>query len=444
MKLTAKAITIFLSVIFSVGLFISCSDKNDEPSNSDNKLSENLILISNNEAKVYLFAEQEEVFIPSTYTVNGISYPVTAIGNKACNEYVKILHLPSSIKKIDYNAFTKNNITSLYIEDLESWCNIEFEYSEYYSPGTRGNSIGTSANPLENHPKFYVNGNLVEELVIPSSITAIKPMAFQGLKAKTVIFPENLESIGDGSFQLCILDEINIPKNLKYVGFLSFELSSIKTVRIGDGIKKFNVDAFNSSSLSEVYFGKDITLEGSRGFNYIDTPWTLYLEGTFDNHSFRGSAFRDSHLRCVDAIDLQVLIQSGFLNNEQDNIPDYLAIGGEILSSLDIPAVYDSISLTNIKNIKTVNFEDGIETLDQISYLQDVKQISFPSTLIKIERFDNCPMIADIYCSALIPPIIDNAIENCNLSECRLHVSSESIDLYRKAPGWNVFYNITD
>ena len=75
---------------------------------------------------------------------------------------------------ISYSAFGGySSLTSVYITDLEAWCNIKFSSS--------------SANPLYYADNLYLNGSLVKDLVIPDSVTSIGYEAFRGCSSLTTV-----------------------------------------------------------------------------------------------------------------------------------------------------------------------------------------------------------------------------------------------------------------
>ena len=89
-----------------------------------------------------------------------------------------------------------------------------------------------------------------------------------------------------------------------------------------------------------------------------------------------------------------------------------------------------------------------------------LKRVTLPSTLSALggRTFDGCFFLKDIYCYATIPPAAQNSdFGYLYHSEwywptsephgpldagCTIHVPEESIDLYKNAPGWNLFHKI--
>lgn len=126
---------------------------------------------------------------------------------------------------------------------------------------------------------IYVNGELVEDLVIPEGITEFNDAIFSGSKIKTltlpsslltigkevfkgcknlqsVAFPSNLESIDASAFQGCTaLQAVSLPTTLKTIGDNAFQgCTAMTEVRLSPSITKIGAQAFNGcTALNDVY-----------------------------------------------------------------------------------------------------------------------------------------------------------------------------------------------
>ena len=78
--------------------------------------------------------------------------------------------IPASVISSEKEAFCCDscggNVNKVYIEDIKSWCDIEFQ--------------DVRANPLMFGAKLYLNNELVENLVIPEEVKEIGRAAFYG------------------------------------------------------------------------------------------------------------------------------------------------------------------------------------------------------------------------------------------------------------------------
>ena len=119
---------------------------------------------------------------------------VTSIGDYAfydCDSLASIT-IPDSVISIGTWAFWFCwNLTDVYYTgDVESWCNISF--SDSY------------ATPMCCAKNFYLNGRLLENLVVSQGATTIKSVVFYGFECvKSVTIPESVITIREDAFSGC-------------------------------------------------------------------------------------------------------------------------------------------------------------------------------------------------------------------------------------------------
>ena len=114
--------------------------------------------------------------------------------------------IPSSVTSIGECAFREcTNLENVYITDLSAWCNIE---------------QNSWSNPLNYASNFYLNEELLTDIIIPEDITEIKDEAFAGYdNLKSVTIHDNLTSIGKHAFSNCDgLTNITIPSSVTSIG----------------------------------------------------------------------------------------------------------------------------------------------------------------------------------------------------------------------------------
>ena len=151
------------------------------------------------------------------------------------SQYTKIkpIYIPSTLTWVGADAFNRNACEYVNISDLTAWCNIDF-----------GNY---DSNPASNS-YLCLNGERIEDLVIPESVNAIKDYAFYENGAlKSVKFPDTLQRIGTGAFRECGgLTTVVIPGNVTYIGHYAFhhyeDLTRLKNITFAYGAEQIEID----------------------------------------------------------------------------------------------------------------------------------------------------------------------------------------------------------
>ncbi len=197
-------------------------------------------------------------------SLEGIIIPkgVTSIGEYAfayCTSLSSIT-IPQSVTSISCRAFyNSNSLNAVHINDIESWIKIDF---------------ASDSNPLYYAGNLYLNGELVTELIIPSTITKINGFVFQGCTSlEAVRFEESsqLESIGYSAFEGCTsLEFIMIPARVKLIERDAFyECSNLKeaSFAVNSQLESISSCAFyGCDSLTSITIPQNITSIGTHAF----------------------------------------------------------------------------------------------------------------------------------------------------------------------------------
>ena len=301
---------------------------------------------------------------------------VTRIGICAfcyCTSLTSVI-IGNSVTYIDHYAFS--GCTSLedvyYTGDIESWCGIEF-----------GNCY---ANPMYYAKNFYINNTLVKEIVIPDTITVIKPYtfySFEGITSVTIVnsveiigvyafynctslesatIPDSVEIIGDGAFGSCT--------NLTSVCFEGTE-SQWNEIEIYDGNEclinaeiRFLGDGHEHSYTSSVTTEPTCTEDGVKifecgcGDSYTESipatghtwsKWMVAVEPTETDNGFKARFCTV----CDDAIESEVIPATGSGDSEKTGITITLTDENGNVIIKEIVSDYNT----------DISFENGTYTL---------------------------------------------------------------------------------
>lgn len=196
----------------------------------------------------------------------------------------KNLKLPSTLNYVGSWGFgIKINMLDLYINDLSSFCKIEFTNNE-------------SAVFNQNWTKFYLNNIQITDLTIPSDITELKGYTFYFAKTITsVTIPSTVTSIGgSGTFEYSGLRNVTVPSSVtSWNGTYTFAYCTSLTEATLNNSGNVGGYAFaGCTSLTGVTFGDNITSIDSNAFSGCTklesmtfnspTPPTIY------SNSFQG------------------------------------------------------------------------------------------------------------------------------------------------------------
>lgn len=157
-----------------------------------------------------------DLIFPSVVENNGVQYTLTEIGANGfsdqknltsveipntvtviddyafieCSSLAKVI-IPASVKEIGSSGFGQcTSLKRVDITDLGAWCAIHFSSS--------------TGNPLYYGADFYVNGEMITELVVPETVARVEKYTFCQWKGLTsVVFPNTLLEIGRRAFEAC-------------------------------------------------------------------------------------------------------------------------------------------------------------------------------------------------------------------------------------------------
>lgn len=350
----------------------------------------------------------EEVVIPEI--VNDT--PVMSIGKRAFYQsQISSISIPSSVVKIEDDAFLECWTSSVYITDVAAWCNIKYGSGSSHPQG-----------------QLYLNGEEIEHLYIPNGVSSIPDYSFSGCSTITFVYlPESVTSIGDYAFHFCRnVESVYWSGSIKTIGESTFSMcSKLTTVIIPKTVTTIGRLAFyGCGSLTYISVDKDNPVYDCRNNcnAIIETNTNRLVFGcantTIPNSVTcigEGAFGFCSGLRSIDIPDgVKSVERCAFqscTNLESITIPPSLTyFGGDVFIQCDqLKSVHisDLMAWCNIEYKQISNSQNPLDYAHHL-YLNgnELTQVTIPKEITKINKF---------------------AFQGCNLSSVKIHNTITSI-----------------
>jgi len=297
--------------------------------------------------------------------------------------------IPDSVTSIDGFAFYYcTSLNRVNISDIGAWCEIEFCYS--------------SSNPLCYGADLYLNGVLVENLVVPDGVTCISENAFYGCTSLTSItIPDSVTSIGEWAFYNCAnLTTVTIFDGMTSIGRNAFDnCTGLTTVTIPDSVISIGDLAFyDCSSLTDVTIPDRLTSIGYGMFWGCSSLTSVTIPDSVT--SIDKYAFSDCYsLSQVYISDIGAWCEIAFdaySSNPLSNGAD-LYLNGVLVENLVIPDGVTSIghwAFFNCSGLTTVTIPDSVTEIgDEAFYSCERLYLVVLGSGVKYigeEAFDDC------------------------------------------------------
>lgn len=327
---------------------------------------------------------------------------------------VERITLPESLHDFEVPFFSSmSNLKEVHISSLEAWLKNNFE-NEF-------------CNPLYDGHNLYLNGELVQDLVIPEGVTEIHDYAFVRCTGiRTLTLPSTLTYIGDKAFSGCASLErityngsnLNFGKNvfsgceslddmIILNGVLYRYIGNDESVVIPDGVTRIADKAFEwCGSLVSVKIPSSVVSIDSKAFDmgYVGKLKEVHIT---DFDAWCNIEFADCY--------------SNPLYNAHD-----LYLNGELLGDLVITDSMTSINkyaFCGCRSIRRVYIND-IESWYNGAY-------KVTSDLPSYELYLNGELVSQLIISDSITEIPEGCFSNCNsLTEIMIPSSVVSIGKY--------------
>lgn len=354
-----------------------------------------------------------DIIIPKTVVYNNEEYIVTDIDAMAfylCKQLSSIT-IPETIKKIGGYAFYGcKSLKKVNITDLAAWCNIEF--------------VDYNSNPVFFSGNLSLNGELIKDLVIPTSVTKIGKNAFVGMTS---------------------LSSVSISPSVKEVGYNAFfDCPSLKTIYIQDLASWCKIVWDNSFNYSH-----NIYLNGKKITNLI-IPDTLseLTKSAFYGCTSIISVIIPNSINSIpsDAFMNCSSLQSITIPKSVTNIGSYSFYGCG-LTTINFPNTIKNISQSCFaccKELTSVSIPNSVTNISEYAFWEckKLKKIDIGKSVRKIDKsaFADCEELTSVQCNAVIPPSVDkDGFRGSLIEYVTLYVPSESLDQYKVANVWKDF-----
>lgn len=393
--------------------------------------------MNNQEAIVVKSKEEKysgDIVIPSSFFFDGVTYFVTQIGEHAFEKCFKVrsITIPSSIKKTgDYSFYYFGSEYIVYIENIESFCKIDFGY------------IG---NPVLYAENVFINKKLTKDLTIPGNIqrisedvfcgsnfesitiedgvSEIAENAFRGSSIKSITLPKTLATIGNCAFQNCEnLTNVYIPENVQTIGNSTFSgCKGLVSVTGGEKVRSIGNNAFSGCNRLEIFEIKESLEEiGDEAFEYCEClsmmiPPKLRTLGAW--------AFK----QCWVSIDIPACLidinKCAFAECKIDGIINVDPCNPNYDSREGCNAVIETKTDTLIRGSEETVIPKSIKVIGEYSFsdLHSLPSIVIPEGVVRIEdgAFENCYRLRSIEIPSTIVSI-GAAFANCCNIDVRIN-----------------------
>lgn len=316
------------------------------------------------------------------------------------------INIPSSVLSIGAHAFYYcEGLKSVHIVDLEAWLNIKFILD------SEGANEPGDSNPLCWGRNLYLNGSLIEDLIIPNSVSKINDYQFFHCNLKSVVIPNTVLYIGKSAFENCNLNNVEIANSVTDIDSRAFFRNNIDCINLPNSLIRVGDQAFEESGLRELSIPSSVIQVGDRGFSHCDIkslviPKTLTQIGSA---AFVGNYNLSS-----------ILVEDG--NESYDSRDNCNAI----IETTNNKLILGCSTTIIPPSVVTI----GVSAYEGCSYMKDV---SIPNTVKSIEdsAFKWCSEISNIIIPNSISIISSNCFESClNLASIDLPNSITKIEPY--------------
>ena len=178
------------------------------------------------------------------------------LGAFADSEFTAV-HIGSDVLTLGEFAFHNcRSIGAVYVDSLQHWFELEF--------------LNGEANPLHWAQEFYVGGEQLVDVVVPSGVGEIGKYTFyKSSSLMSVAIPDGVTVVGNEAFRGCFkLEKVSLGGDLRVIGDSAFQdCEALGEVTLNDGLIAIGGSAFKGcSGLGGVVVPNGVELLGDYAF----------------------------------------------------------------------------------------------------------------------------------------------------------------------------------
>ena len=279
------------------------------------------------------------------------------------------LVIPSSLETFPANNIVNAGVigdctnlkTVRYTGTLEQWLNINFESS-----------------PCNYGASLYIQDELLDDVVIPDTVTKIGPYAFYGCTNITNVYISNsVTEIGNLAFNSCInLINVSGGENLISVGNNAFAgCTNLTSVLLGNNITTMGTGVFiNDAKLNTVSISGKLDSLPTNIFHSCSSSKTVYYGGTLEQWLSFDTDYTNSPLYNGGRLYIQgELVTKVVVPDTISILKSYAFYKNKDITTLTIPKSVTSIE-TNVfrscTNLTTIYYEGTVEEWQAVEKAQ--------------------------------------------------------------------------